>query len=239
MPKYYVLDGAGVWQRINFPGKLEGEIVDIDPALFDALGNSVPAFIENAVTNKDGKPVKLCRAEGYTYASVTLPTLKLLTNFSSVKNIIRPDWGNGESPQFAIDWAVPADMILRFAIQGREHNCPCYIENVYLIAFDKVNPTKTYKLPLPNVYTHGHICLPTDFTKQHNTVIGALDYALTQIEQSPWNDHLIRQNAEVEKSKKLFGFKADADTFETLTPDDDWRKICNTVGNASLEYIAP
>jgi hypothetical protein len=222
------------------------EVALNEEEVFSALMEGHEARIRDAlIINK--QPVSLCIVEDKTTwlkvcATIPLPFVRFNTEFKMQGEVMVPVFNKptGSNPRLNVDWDVRAacsGKVRLWLLVLTKHNSSDpnhYIGECYLVATSSTN--KMYRIPLANVYDDCKICMGDQWNgRSQPTLPAALDAALQQFLNSPWNSDLKRSP---EKSDAFFRFKPVNDGFETLPVDGQWSNLCERVAApVDLDYI--
>lgn len=223
----YVIKSDGLKRR---------RIVEDDIDINAAIVNQISA----AVSRKTKKvmPMKIIDPENANDASLTvlpgnttvwsLPLVKLplKTFYQSKDGTVFPVFDDTTSPQLALEWVIPSNMFVVLAVQ-LDSRMDCLKQ--YLVAFDA--NSRTYKLPLSNLYDDCALCSGIYKGKSANQV-EALTNALNQLRNGEWQKDLYQGDAaNRRRTRDLFSFKVEEKGFSQIPHPKDWTALCDKVAN--------
>ncbi len=219
--------------------------VNIDSALLQTIGNGIPRIAAKLFTYPGLGPVNVCLVNnsGSVFVSVQLGQLKMKATYDAANEITFPTF-KGKGEFVTLDWTPVPDMALYFGVKVDKYNpapgtVPGYFYASTLYLFAIHTPSKTcHLLPMPNLYNDCHVCVG-DYNSKTATTFDSFLKAYEYFCASKWNDHLIKDNSDRMKcAAKMFRFKPNGpETFESLPPEDDWRKLCVPVGTDVLNWL--
>lgn len=161
--------------------------------------------------------------------SVLLKRLTLDTCFSQVGDFLVPTFERG-GMRLKLDWEAPSDMQLRFAAL-----CHPSWTATECFLFARGPQPGFVKLPLPNIYDDGRVCMGDEVrgTIRGDTLAACFKAALESFRSTSWNTDLNNHGASV---RALFRWKSD----RTPVPAPaDWRRFCQTVSRQEMEELCP
>lgn len=179
-----------------------------------------PLSVANAF-EVDGQMVKVGLKPAYTLLSTVIKTLPMRTTFSVLDGRIVPEFQEG--PEFLrreLSWRAPSSMKLYFALKVSAPSVGVFvIHKPFLFATDGV--PGFWKLPLPNQYGDGPLCLgSTCEDKRGRTLVEIWTEGWNLFKGSTWNRDQLPSMAH---SKALFKFNPANN--ETI-PVENWTAFC-------------
>ena len=132
-------------------------------------------------------------------------------------------------------WTAPNNMRVFLAVKARKNAAGKVWSVVEPYLFCKAAsavPAGFYKLPLPNIYPDGRLCLGNGWTGNSPTLIGVLKNCLRQLNESSWNTDL---PSPVEQTRQLFRFHPT--TLDSLPGETEWWNACKRVNRVEYEAL--
>lgn len=175
-------------------------------------------------------------------ARLKLNFLSIKTTYSVTEKFMCPEFQPTENTQGFIfrecQWVPPATMNLFFAIKMIADGAKFCVENAVLFAKHSTLPG-FWKLPLPNQYADGRICLGNTLHETRCPSRAELVQKIAQLlDTSIWNTD---QMPTMSSSRAMFRFNPS--TNETLPPDlprgSDWPSYCIAVNNPIMGEAIP
>lgn len=225
----------------TFRERVERTEVALNDAIKDALiGDAVLSARNIHVCSPEtGMGMLHLRADrqGHQFWTAVVRVLKLNCRFAvSKEGIMTPNFqprgSKDRDPILRLDWAVPADLHLRFVVQVTDSGTSA--DYFMLTAFD--DEKMSYKLPLPNLYDDTQLCLGAGFRAVNESSFGVFKIARDQFIRSDWNTDLLSDDTRT-NAEKLFRFKPKGEAFEQLPPLAHWTQLATKVAPSNLEYI--
>lgn len=201
----------------------------MNEALLKHLGGTYVKSI-NSAFSLEGNPVGLIINQEEVICFMRIRELHLNTRYKLwADGHLRPHYAldaNESFPKFTAKWIVPDNMKLIYSAAlankidhwkaDNNHRC-------HLMAFkEKV----AYRLPLPNLYDNGDICMGM-FNGIGKTVAEAFTQSYDQFKKSEWNADLLDNSRQI-GSDVMFKFDALEKTIESVIHPDgfEWWKSC-------------
>lgn len=224
---------------------IQAEVVIDDASVFSAIKEGQRTKIRDALfVGKE--PTGLCvRTDKTAWVNViaTIPMrfVRLNTNFRMEDKVMVPVFTKPEAhiPRFNADWdvgiACSGKVKLWLMVQTRHQpgDAMHHIRECYLAATSGSN--KTYRIPLSNIYDDCRICMGDTWNgKQQPTLPQALEAALAQFLNSPWNSDLSKVRS---KSDAFFRFNPENEGLVTLPVNGQWNNLCERVSVPALEDL--
>lgn len=154
--------------------------------------------------------------------------------------------GGGTSMEMTLDYLPPQEMALFLAVDAKLTGSAYKSQSHLLFACDWRTCTPGagavpqessgfFKLPLPNTYSDGRICLGRgNESVQAPSAAELLARTHTILQNSVWNQDLSEQ---VENSRQLFRW--DAATATQRPPTLRWYQLCSRVSHPLMKEILP
>lgn len=223
----YVITASGLKRRTTSETD-----IDINQAIIDQISAAVARKSVNLLPMKIIDPENGHNASvtvmpgGVTVWSLPLVKLTLKTFYQSKDGVVFPVFDDPTSPSLPLEWAVPSNMFLVFAVLlDTGMNCT----KQYLVAFDSSG--RTYKLPLSNLYDDCALC-SGPYRGRSGSQVESLTNALNQLRNGEWQKDLYSSDAKKRKcTRALFSFKVEEKGFSQIPSAEDWTKSCEKFGN--------
>lgn len=191
------------------------------------------------VAELNGNPVTMAFKEDGAMVcsrinSLTLKTHAILNNDHLVP-VFNPH-RSGAVPA-TLTWAVPDGMRLFLVVQAKESRPEkrWLLQNAFLISKAAGGtPAGYFRLLLPNIYPDGRACLGTGWPSKQPTLVGLLEAAQKQLQESPWNTDLMPEELET-KTWSLFRFSPA--TLNSVAPVNAWHTYCQRVNRTEYDQI--
>lgn len=218
MKKGFFINEDGEWLLTPTAVTNFGECLK---ALAESMGRKVPsAFL------LDGKPVGVTALTGgVTLAAVQLPHVDIDTHWKIDGEDLYPVFASSkDTVDRKFRWTPPADMKLTFCLVASGS----WIKSDALLFAKKTGGTGFWRLPLPNTYTDGRLCLGEERTIRGNTLAECLDNAVRRFHEAKWNTDLLSDQS---FCKKLFRFSMTGEQRQV----PNWEECCFRVNTAYIE----
>lgn len=181
----------------------------------------------------------VCKAPLY-FVSCRLPALPLKTAFHAVDKLMLPVFSSDKAPM-SLSWVPPKDMDLRFIV-GATYGAPqsnyptgyFQFNTSYLLAFS--SEKRCYKLPMPNIYADGRLCLGNSHIEVQSTLQDVYLATYRLFCDAPWGTDLWDN---IEITQKLIRLEPTKDGFKSLPPDGDWKAMSAVVANELITMLTP
>lgn len=223
----YVIKADGLVRR-----RIIEDPIDINAAIVDQIAAAVSRKSMKVMPMKIIDPENANDASltmlpgGYSVWSLPLVKLPLKTFYQSKDGTVFPVFDDTTSPQLALEWIIPSNMFVVLAVQ-LDSRMDCIKQ--YLVAFDA--NSRTYKLPLSNLYDDCALCSGTYKGRSGNQV-EALTNAMNQLRNGEWQKDLYQGDAAKRKrTRDLFSFKVEEKGFSQIHYPKDWTTLCDKVAN--------
>ena len=151
-----------------------------------------------------GSPVHIAKQGKQSFISTRIPTLALATHFMVEDGVLVPSFkATTDSVLLNLVWTPPANMTLHLGVAlGTSGHEPVFHE-AFLVA-TLARESGTFRLPLPNLYKHGPICLGrSEFSA--DTLSSMMEQVIMQMQTALWNTDLL-DNADNGRRKNLFSY---------------------------------
>lgn len=214
----YAVDKNGEWWKVG-PLRMErlGNRDDHISRYFNDTGfvfhNVMADYSIHAVADGDYRLFK-------TIDSIHLKTwFNYVSEEEQVKMV--PVFSRGEqSIEMNPEWKPPEDMVLAFITHILQH----HFCNAYLIAIS-MESRGLFKLPLPNLYGDGKLCLGGGADIPGRNAVDLADNALEDFNQSKWNRDLLSRVSR-ESLNNMFAFDEQG---KQIPHEGDWKTSCEEV----------
>lgn len=216
-PTYLGDDGAiGGLLAAQSVRKLPAAFTTKDGALVDAATVGDPSNI-------------LCR--------IRRNRIKLHTHFRESDGVLVPVFQSDTNTlSLQMEWTPPADMAVWFGIRSFYERQQHKFAEAFLYATAVgIGVAGVFKLPLPNLYNHGPICLGrADFVS--NTLAGLVDEVVAHLDSATWNTDLMpREGSEPAALRALFSYSlADSTQVPCTQP---WHELLRRVSNPHIDRM--
>ena len=111
---------------------------------------------------------------------------------------------------------------------------------MFLIALSKKDGN-IYKLPLPNIYKEGRICMGEDYNPDDCTTSAdeSFKYALEVFNDAVWNTDLTEYST-IEERESMWRWDLDSDSenCDFIPMDRDWENLCQPLSNSEFNGMA-
>ena len=165
--------------------------------------------------------------------SVCVPKLKVHTFYSVSEGALVPVFRNlPDSVRMDLEWTPPPTMRLWFALDAQmvdgkwRHGTPF----VFLKSTNKAH-AGTFKVPLPNCYDHGAICLGHVDWKIGD-VLTVAQQAYDQLQTATWNTDLLYDH-DAPARNGLFRF--DLATNKQIPFTAEWERLVKRLSNPTID----
>lgn len=190
----------------------------------------------NAVDEIDGMPVTIAAGEANCLVMTGVKSFAINTFAKTEGDVTVPVFTNsGGAIVRTMRWTAPNNMRVFLAAKARKDMSEKIWSTVETYLFCKAAsavPAGFYKLPLPNIYPDGRLCLGSGWKGDAPTLIGVLKNCLRQLNESSWNTDL---RADSEQTKQLFRFHPA--TLDSLPGETDWWNACKRVNRVEYEAL--
>jgi hypothetical protein len=195
-----------------------------------------------AVFALEDKLVRLAsRFDGSLILGVVLDHIRLDTNFSLFEDIaggkfLSPVFrGNRNTVHTTCLWKPPDTMEIHFAVHMSLVGDITWQMIDSLLFARPINRPGFFKLPLPNTFGDGRMCLGNGPNRINgDTAQEVLTKAHTMFESGVWNTDLIDE-INLENTRKLFQF--DPSNFLPIPPPEEWEQCCRRVSSTTMEDL--
>lgn len=187
-----------------------------------------------AIDEIDGLPVTLATSEANCLAGVSIKGFSLRTWAKEHNGLLVPTFQKEgrETMERTLAWTPPGTMKLFMIVKAKSDlvNKQWMLVESYLIAkAASAVPAGFFRLPLPNIYPDGRVCLGNDFKGHSPTLLGVLKAAIRRLNESSWNTDML---PDMDESWKLLRFNST--TLAAETPEGNWWDACTRISR--LEY---
>ncbi len=194
----------------------------------------------------DNKPVTLAMSQDNTLLGVPISGFKLRSHFLAVNEpgdtkVLIPQFRSvTNSIDVSCTWEPPQGMHVLFAFKAKQVEMPApspkawTLIEAYLFVKPEGPPGGFFRLPLPNVFADGRLCMGNGIVFREPTLEKLAKKALAHINESPWGTDMMPDQA---KMKKLFRF--DVSTLKNLPPVGNWVDACVRVSRVEMETLYP
>lgn len=183
----------------------------------------------------DGEPVTLCVNANQVIAGVPLKRLNLLAKCQLIDGHMVPVFTGDEVFLMNCVWTPPANCQMHFAMSLNKSGATWKISNVFLFCrAASGTPGGFFKLPLPNIYPDGRVCMGERFqmTCPENTIEGLLKHGIRHLAESPWGTDMMPQASKI---RALFRF--DPGTLTSVEPATEWHTHCDRVSRVEMDAL--
>lgn len=181
-----------------------------------------------------GQPVQLALAEKKALAAVEVKSLNIKCySQSTAEGLIVPTFSplNGGAVERTLTWRVPDDMQLKLAVNGRfSEGIWQYVEGFFYAKHRSGTPGGYFKLPLPNLFPDGRICLGRSFAPTARSLLGLLQICFGQLQETIWGGDLMPL---VSCSQQLFRWQGT----NQQPPTAAWPSLCTRVNRTEMEVL--
>ena len=190
----------------------------------------------NAVAEIDGNPVTLCHSPENCLAMVKVPSFTIRTFAKQEGEVLYPTFTilSGDVER-SMRWTAPEGMRLFMAVKAspdEEARKWRHIESYFFAKSDAADRAGFYRIPLPNLYADGRICLGRNYDGSAANLIGVLKKSLAQLNESSWNTDLIPV---MDRCRELFRFNPS--TLQSLPPVGPWENSCTRINRVEMEAL--
>lgn len=202
------------------------------PTVLGGVDKILQEFADNAAvlaprafTLADGRIVDMAVRKDLVIVSLPLPSLTLATSFSIREtNVLTPEFvPNRTFVRLAPVWPGPEGMSLRVCMGMTPRDGRYFPGNTQVFAHDAEK--RTFKLPLPNQFGDGKLCLGDSLNAVSEPLLPALiEKVLRAIAMTGWNAD---QLPDMGRARSMFRFAASDNA--PLAPLYPWAEMCNPV----------
>lgn len=164
---------------------------------------------------------------------VRLKELTLCTKFRHVGEHLVPVFG-GDGIRLTLTWNVPDGMDLRFASRAEFNGM--WKDYQSFLFLRRTGVPGFMKLPLPNIYSHGEVCMG-DRVRQDgirgNTLQDCFKASLESFRQTTWNSELLEHT---NSAQALFRWTVDR---KPLPAPAEWWRYCQACSRQEMEDLCP
>jgi hypothetical protein len=149
-------------------------------------------------------PVHIAKQGKQSFISTRIPTLALATHFMVEDGVLVPSFkATTDSVLLNLVWTPPANMTLHLGVSVGTSGSDTVFHEAFLVA-TLAGESGTFRLPLPNLYKHGPICLGrTEF--RADTLSSMMEQVIMQMQTALWNTDLL-DSSDNNRRKNLFSY---------------------------------
>ncbi len=192
----------------------------------------------------DRQPVALAVSSQDALIGTRLTQLKLNSHFLLFEGSLVPLWaGGGLSLPMTCTWVPPDDCQLYFGVkakvlavaEGAVAVQKWKLHEAYFFA-KSVSAGGFFKLPLPNLFNDGRICMGNSLGAAYANVTleGLLKALLAHLSESPWGTDM---SPDTLRTRQLFRFHPS--TLTNIAIEGEWHANCQRVNRIELETLVP
>lgn len=180
-----------------------------------------------------GKPVDLAVGPQSVLCAVRLDGISLTTQFQQTGDKLYPVFG-ASGVMMSLEWKKPDDMELVFSSDCTKDRGRWRMGECFLFA-RKANKPGFLKLPLPNLYEDGRICMGNEVAGsiRGDTLEGCFKAALESFADTRWNSDLLPA---AERTRALFRWTVDR---KQIQPEMAWELQCRNFSRIEMEELCP
>lgn len=220
----FVIDAQGNFHRMDTTVRPLGPRSDLLMLAAASEGRIVPNIA------KIGEMFVHLQAAAITSLAVVLPYLRIRTFYLAAgtgKELCMVPWFAPDNAiDFACDWYPEDDCKIVFVISAGT----CF---VMLVGTGTDGKKTIHRVPLPNIYDDGRICMGTWAAPgAGSSHVEIMSSALTFFATSSFNSDLIGESRT--RSSKIMRFTIDG---KQLPPVAKWRTVCPQISGASYNWV--
>lgn len=217
------------WKDVGLV-RLTPQVLGGADVALQALANNISARTYNAFKVND-LPVKLITKREQVVCCLKLRELPIKTTFSLLEGKMVPEFTNNRDfLQGDKIWTPPESMKLHFCVRCQFQ--PWKAMEIYFFA-QHTDDGSTYKLPLPNQYGDGRLCLGDNLGRLSGaTLPELLAKVLDLLKNSTWNTD---QLPDMAKAKAMF--KWNPASGEVVHETEDWTELCTPLNTVAMQEI--
>jgi hypothetical protein len=229
---YAISEDGNSFQRVSTTTVVQdlGPCVDAIRRITARTGQKVPFM---CLSNGVPLHASIKASDGIVWG--ILPAIELNCNWTVTGDTMHPTF-TGPGTRMKQSWTPPegcrpfffAD-VLDSAIPGPRR---FKARQCYLVAAGKT--PGWYRLPLPNTYADGTLCLGDGNTPMGQTLATVWENAVTMFFSAPFNSDLSTEGTGMPGTKALFTFKV---TDNKPVPCPDWETKCTKVNSTVYDCV--
>lgn len=228
---FFAMTRTGATYRVEPAGTVR---LVANPERILADASSSQSFKVKKAFQASGLDVDLSIKRNQTLAYCTLKKLPLATRFAVQNGHYVPVFVGNDSATFMlnISWVPPTDMRIKFGFDiALDEDNRLRVNQAFLFATSTARQGY-FKLPLPNLYDDGKICIgEAGLNARGDTIQELFEKQLRLLEVSTWNNDLI---SGADYASRVFQFTLD----NCQTIQLPWVDYCRLVSRPELTEIA-
>jgi hypothetical protein len=234
MRQCVAIDNEGNIHLLTTKSRSLGKRNDLLTRALGQLGTT----IENAFS-MNGCMVHMQAAGGVTSYALRMPRIRMATHwYPSIENsviVMVPMFSAGEDrAEHTFEWTPPAGVGLYYV--WADNQVPYFIAIAPRL-LDPKSSMAAFRLPLPNIYGDGRVCMGREWSYRSQTGLGEagsepLARAVNRFWSSGWNADLLDS---ISSSHAMFRFTPEG--AQQPVPDN-WRSHCSIISHAAFNWVA-
>lgn len=205
-------------------------LANVDQIIKSTVAN-MPTLAPS-VCELNGKPVRLAVASGYSVAGVQLDNLRIRTFYKLEGNVLLPVFtAGGDAIEMTCTWTPPGHLKMNAAVSAKHDGMDWVSQHYFMFGTSAYDPG-FWKLPLPNSFEDGRMCLGRDYLPKDKTLVGLLAKIVDHLHSSHWNTDIA---PDYNLTKALFRF--DPSTLANAAPTRPWTEVARKVNRVEMEAL--